>query len=260
MAFQPEAAQVAIFTASDRAGLPLLLLFTLTQPQLGVRLPWWGLLWTPMVVSFLPVLLCVPRSFSHAAMSKTRPIRPTDQPGLQAADWPRTAEACWGCPGPESAAASACWRRACGQTERRTPCFYRRHAGLATLFDLAMSVHKSVASVAGLLQLRSSYAWTVTSKLGGTVLGGVDSKACSKAVLAQGAATPPDHAMSKWQRRVARYGRSSCAQLAAAPKCRLHARELAIGGWLLLHAALLHRVSRAIGFSVYFGGAGATLR
>ena len=118
-----------------------------------------------------------------------------------------------------------------------------------------MSVHKSVASVAGLLQLRSSYAWTVTSKLGGTVLGGVN----SKVVLAQGAAaTPPSHAMSKWQRRVASYGRSSCAQLAAAPKCRLHARELAIGGWLLLHAALLHRVSRAIGFSVYFGGAGAT--
>ena len=48
-----------------------------------------------------------------------------------------------------------------------------------------MSVHKSVASVAGLLQLRSSYAWTVTSKLGGTVLGGVDSKV--KVVLAQGA-------------------------------------------------------------------------
>ena len=80
MAFQPEAAQVAILAAFDHPGLPLLLLFTLTQPQLGVRLPWWGLLWTPMVVSFLPVLLCVPRSFSHAAMPKTRPIWPTRAP------------------------------------------------------------------------------------------------------------------------------------------------------------------------------------
>ena len=32
-----------------------------------------------------------------------------DQPGLQAADWPRMAEA-WGCPGPESATAYAAWR------------------------------------------------------------------------------------------------------------------------------------------------------
>jgi len=33
-----------------------------------------------------------------------------DQPGLQAADWPRRAEA-WGCPGPESATEGAAWRR-----------------------------------------------------------------------------------------------------------------------------------------------------
>jgi len=33
-----------------------------------------------------------------------------DQPGLQAADWPRMAGA-WGCPGPESATAGACWRQ-----------------------------------------------------------------------------------------------------------------------------------------------------
>ena len=33
-----------------------------------------------------------------------------DRPGLQAADWPRMAEA-WGCPGPESATLCAAWRR-----------------------------------------------------------------------------------------------------------------------------------------------------
>jgi len=43
-------------------------------------------------------------------MSKTRPISPQDQPGLQAADWSRMAEV-WGCPGPDSATAGAAWRR-----------------------------------------------------------------------------------------------------------------------------------------------------
>jgi hypothetical protein len=40
------------------------------------------------------------------------------------------------------------------------------HVTLVTLYDLAMSVLKARASVEGLLQMRSSYSWKVTSKLG----------------------------------------------------------------------------------------------
>ena len=50
------------------------------------------------------------RLWSGTLVENIWPVWPHDQPGLQMADWPRMAEAC-GCPGPESAAAGAAWRR-----------------------------------------------------------------------------------------------------------------------------------------------------